>query len=135
MSFSIPANEITPALFYRVDVTAAQEQHQVIINKLSLWQEEDVMVQHRCARGFLLALLGLACLALPPTARSQAPRGGANSSLVGEIKGLVDIIAQAMQQEAPNREMNHLNQALHQLLMALEGGFGQGHHGKKHHHH
>jgi hypothetical protein len=27
---------------------------------------------------------------------------------------------------------NHLNQALHQLLMALEGG---GHHGKKHHNH
>lgn len=93
------------------------------------------MVQPRCARlGAGLLLAGF-FLADPATVYSQGSKGNTGSSIVGEIKGLVDIVFQAMQQGAPNREMKHLNQAIHQLLLALEGSFSHGHHHKKHHKH
>jgi hypothetical protein len=79
-------------------------------------------------------MLALVFLANPTVGRSQGTSGGSNPALVAEIKGLVDIVFQAMQQNAPNPQINHLNQALHQLLMALEGKGGGGHHGKHHRH-
>ena len=93
------------------------------------------MAQPRCARKGHCLLLALVVLAIPTVGRTQGTQSNVNSSLVGEIKSLVDIISQAMQQNAPNREINHMNQALHQLLMALEGKGSSGHHRKHHHHH
>jgi hypothetical protein len=79
-------------------------------------------------------LLVLVFLAIPTPVYSQGTRGDANSGLVGEIKGLVDVISQAIENNAPNREIKHLNRALRELLQALEGLGSKGH-GKKHHHH
>ena len=93
------------------------------------------MAQPRCARKGHCLFLALVVLAIPTVGRAQGTQGNVNSSLVGEIKSLVDIISQAMQQNTPNREINHMNQALHQLLMALEGKGGSCHHHKHHHHH
>jgi len=96
------------------------------------------MLQARCARaglGLPMVLVVLTFWAVPGFARSQGPTGAANSALVGEIRTLVDIIGQAMQQDAANPMMNHLNQALHQFLLALEGKGGHGHLGKKGHRH
>jgi hypothetical protein len=97
----------------------------------------DIMVQSRCARvaaGLAPALVVLAVLAFPTAGRSQGSNAGASTALAGEIKSLVDIISQAMQQNGPNREVNLLNQALVDLLMALEG-FSPWQAGKHHHGH
>src|SRR5262245_19657575 len=71
-----------------------------------------------------LTLLGL--LAWPQTARAQV-NAAFMPSLVATIHEMVDLIALASEQ-APRPELNHLNQALHQLLLALE------HPGHRHHH-
>ncbi len=51
--------------------------------------------------------------------------------LLPMIHEMVDLIGQAMNEDAPRRDVNHLSQALHQLLLALKG---HGHHGHHRHH-
>src|SRR5262249_14311204 len=85
--------------------------------------------------GILPLLGGGLLLTLTPSLPAQAPGGGLNGQLVGNIQGVADLLGTAVQQGAPRNEVNQIDRALEDLLRALRFGRHHRHHKRHHHRH